>query len=440
MTTYGIHICLLPFLPMPSVSPIKKLPSARTQFVVTVEPKEMLAAESAALARIGGNVTVPGFRPGKAPADKVKEKVNPDALLEETVRQILPEAITNVITEHKLQPILPPRVEVQSKDPLTIQVTLVEKPDVKVKAVDKSKLKKTPPKFDEKDVERMVQYLLEQYRTVETVNRPADAGDQVTMDFVGKGADGVELAGTRSTGYQVVLGSKTLIPGFEDGLMGVKAGDKKMLQLTFPDKYHAEQLQGKPVTFEVEVKGIEKVTTPVLTPEFIKEKGLGESPEDVRKRIADSMHEEETRMDRDRREQMLFKMVTEATKIDIAPELLDQEARMLADELSRRLEEQKLTFDDWLKRTKKTPEDVRKEMAQEATRRITMRYGIQKLIEDANTEVTADELKQAATEVLATVPEEQKQQAKAFYSEGGEGYEELRWRKKVEKWVEGMLN
>lgn len=424
---------------MPQISPIEKLPASRSRFTVTIDAVEADKAEKVALARLAASITVDGFRPGKAPPEKVRERVNPDALLEETVRQVLPGVIDGAIKEQKLEPIVPPRVEVQSKSPLQIQVTIVEKPEVKVKAIDKTKLKKTAPKFDDKDIERMVQYLLDQYRTFEPVDRAAAAGDQVTMDFVGTGEDGKELAGTRSTNYAVILGSKSLIPGFEDGLVGVKKGEKKKLNLTFPAKYHAEQLQGKPVTFDVEVKNIEKVHAPTLTPEFVKEKQLGDSPEDVRKRIADSMTEEEVRMDRDRREQAFFSMVTENTKIDIAPELLEQEERMLLENLGRQLEEQKQDFNQWMTRTKRTPESIRKELQEEGRKRITLRYGVQQLVADQKIEVTPEEVKEMAAQVLATVPEEQRKEAEKFYAPGGDGYEELVWRKKVEKLVNSML-
>ncbi len=424
---------------MPTISPAKKLAQSRVQFTVVIDDAEAGKAEQKALSRLAQHVNVAGFRPGKAPADMVKEKVNAEALLEETVRELLPDAIDSVIREQKLTPVVPPRVEVTSKAPLTITVTIVEKPEVKVKSIDTKALKKTEPKFDEKDVERMVQYMLDQYRTFEPVDRAAESGDQVTMDFVGKGEDGAELAGTRSSNYPVIIGSKSLIPGFEDGLLGLKPGEKKHLKLTFPEKYHAEHLQGKPVTFEVDVKSVEKVTSASLTPEFVKEKGLGDSPEDVRTRISNSMREEEERMDRDRREQAFFDQVVKATQIDIAPELLEQEERMLLQNLTQQLEEQKIDVMEWMKRTKRTPESVQKELREEGRKRITLRYGIEWLVENKQIDATPAEVKELAAQALSTVPDEQRAEAEKYYAEGAEGYENLKWRRKVEKLVESML-
>ncbi len=424
---------------MPQISAPKRLGQSRVQCTVIASEEEVKKAEAAALGRIAGEVRVPGFRPGKAPADMVKSQVREEALLEETIRSMLPQVIDSILKEHALQPILPPRIALEAKNPLTLVVTFIEKPEVTVKKIDTSSFKKTEPKFDEKDVERMVKYLLDQYRTTEVVDRAAEEGDQVTMSFVGTDSDGKEIEGTRAAEYQVVLGSNSLIPGFESGLKGLKKGDKKDLALTFPEKYHAEKLQGKPVNFAVEVQKVEKVTLPTLTPEFVKEKGLGDSPEDVRKRITDSMREEENRMDQQRREQLLFDAIRKATKIDIAPELLDQDVRSLLEDLQRRLESQKQTLEDWMQKSNKTPEIVEKELKEEAEKRITLRFGVQKLIEDQKIELTPEEEKQAADERLAAIPEDQRSSAAAYFAKGGEGYEELVWGKKVEKLVKTML-
>ena len=389
--------------------------------------------------KLGASVSIPGFRPGKAPADQVKDRINKDALLEETVRGVLPTAIEQILKEHNLRPLLPPRVEVQSQSPMTLLLTFVEKPEITVKAIDTSGFKKSEPKFDEKDIDRMVQYLLDQYRTTENVDRAAESGDQVTMDFVGMAEDGSEIQGTRATGYQIVLGSKQLLPGFEEALRGLKTGDSKDVKLVFPAKYHAEHLQGKPVTFQVAVKGVEKVSTPVLTPEFVKEKGLGESPEDVRKRISESMREQEEEMDRQRREGMLFDAIRTATKVDVAPELLDEEERVLLDDIGRQLEERQEKFEAWLSRTKRTQEALRKELQEEAGRRITLRFGVQKLLEDRKIELTPEETKEAVDRRLAELPEDQRAQAASYYAAGGDGHDEIVWTKRVEKLVKGLL-
>ncbi len=424
---------------MPTISPVKKLPQSRVQCTVTASPEEVTKAEAAAIAKLGANVSIPGFRPGKAPADQVRGQIREEALLEETVRNLLPQAIESILKDGQVRPILPPRVDIQTREPLTLQLTFVERPAVKMKEIDTKAFKKSEPKFDEKDIDRMVQYMLEQYKTTSPVERAAAMGDQVTMDFVGTDEAGKEIQGTRATGYQIVVGSKQLLPGFEDALVNMKKGDQKTIKLTFPEKYHAEHLQNKPVNFAITVHGVESVSMPTLTPEFVKEKQLGDSPEDVRKRIADSMRQQEEEMDRQRREQALFDAIRKATQVDIAPELIDEEERALLEDLSRQLEQQKQSFEEWMTRTKKTPESLRKELREESERRITLRFGVQQLLEDKKIELTPDDEKAAIDARLSQIPNEQRLQAAQYYAKGGDGHDELVWTKKVEKLVTGLL-
>lgn len=424
---------------MPTISPLERLKQSRAQCTVTFTADETAAAERVAIAKLGASVTIEGFRPGKAPPEMIRAKIKDEAILDETVRTLLPDMLESALKEHQLKPILPPKVEAQSQSPLKVRVTFVEQPEVHVGSIDTKAFARQEPKFDEKDVDRMTEYLLSQYRTMEPADRAAEEGDQVTMDFVGNGPDGAELQGTRSVDYQVVIGSKTLLPGFEDGLKGLKKGDKKDISLTFPEKYHAEQLQGKPVTFAVQVKNVEKVHTPELTDEFVMEKQLGESVPDLRARITDSMRAQEEQMDGQRREQAFFDAVSKATKVDLAPELVDQEERSLFEELAGQLQNQNMEFDEWMKRTKRTPEALRKELHEEAQKRVTLRFGIQKLIEDRAIDLTPEERQTLVPSYLATVPEEERLRAAEYYREGGQGYEELLWRRKVEKLVGQML-
>jgi trigger factor len=424
---------------MPTVSPLQRLKHGRSQCTITFDEAETAVAEKAAVTKLGGAVAIQGFRPGKAPPELIKEKIKPEALLDETVRQMLPGTLDKLIADEKLRPIITPKLDLLTRTPLALQVTFIEKPEVKMGSIDTKLFQKQEPKFDEKDVDRMVQYLLQQYRTTEVVERDAADGDQITMNFVGTDAEGQEVQGTRSTGYQVVIGSNSLIPGFEEGLKGLKKGDKKDLKLQFPEKYHAEQLAGKPVTFSVEVTQVEKVNTPPLTDAFVKEKQMGENVQELRTRITDSMRAEEEKSDRQRREQLFFDTIRKATKLEIAPELVEQEKRYMYDELSEQLQQQRQSPQEWMERTKRTPETLDKEFEEESKNRITLRFGVQQLLDDKKIELTPEEEEKLLPDFLANVPPDEQEGAKAQYGPGSSGFEELKWRKRVEKLVEQML-
>ncbi len=431
-------LCQQSSLRMSQITPPKRLKQSRVQSTVTFTADESSKAEAKAIEKLGESVRIEGFRPGRAPADMIRSKINPADINEETVRMLLPSVFDTLIKEHKLQPIIPPKVDLTSKEPLTLTLTFVERPEVKVKGADKIRVKKTEIKADEKDVNRMVDYLKNQYRTTTPVDRISKEGDELTLDFVGT-ADGKEVEGTRASGYKLTIGSKTLLPGFEEAVTGLKKDEQKIFTLTFPDKYHAEHLQGKPVTFTATVKGIEEVTIPEFTDAFVKEHRLGESKQDLLDRIGTSLREQEEQAGRGQRERELFDAIRAATQIDLAPELIAHEERMIFDEIAKNLEREKLSMDDWLKQTDRTVEKLQKELEDEAAKRLTLRFAIQWLLDDKKIEAAPEEVNAAIEIMLKSVPDDQRASAAAFYKEGGEGYEELKWRKRVEKLVEGML-
>ncbi len=427
-----------PISPMPTITPPKKLKQSRAQSTVTFSAEEASKAEAKAVEKLGERIRIEGFRPGRAPADLLRQKINPEQLSEETIRSLLPDVFDALIKEHKLQPIIPPRVDLISRSPLTLEITIVERPEVKVKGASKITAKKNEPTVDEKSIDRMVDYLRGQYRVTSPVDRPAQDKDEVTLDFAGT-LDGKPVDGAKATGYKLVLGSSSLIPGFEDAVVGLKKGDEKSFTVTFPSDYHAEHLKGKPVTFAVTIHNIHEVTMPEFTDAFVKEHHLGESTKDLRDRIGKSLREQEEQAEKTRREKDLFDAIRSATVIDLAPELTAHEERGIAEEIMRNLERDKTPIDVWLKQTNRTPEKFQKEIQEEAAKRLTLRFAIQWLLDDQKIEMSTDDLAAALLETLNNIPEDQRKDAEAYYKEGGEGYEELKWRKRVEKLVEKML-
>ncbi len=432
---------------MPQITPPKKLKQSRVQTTVTFTADENAKAEEKALEKLGQSVRIEGFRPGRAPADMIRAKINPADINEETVRILLPSVFDSLLKEHTLQPIIPPKVDLTSRDPLTLTLTFVERPEVKVKGAEKIRVKKTEIKADEKDVNRMVDYLKNQYRTTAPVDQPDSGlagraskdGDELTLDFVGM-ADGKEVEGTRATDYKLTLGSKALLPGFEEAVTGLKKDEQKIFTLTFPADYHAKHLQGKPVTFTATVKSIADVTIPEFTDAFVKEHQLGETAKDLLDRIGKSLREQEEQAGRAQRERDLFDAIRAATQIDLAPELIAHEERMVFDEIAKNLEREKLTMEQWMKQTDRTIEKMQKELENEAAKRLTLRFAIQWLLDDKKIEATTEELSSSLADLLKNVPEDQRSSAETYYKEGGEGYEELKWRKRVEKLVDSMLS
>lgn len=423
---------------MPTISPPKRLKQSRVQCAVACTAEEVAAAEEKVLRRAAETMRLPGFRPGKAPLASVREKMGEDALMEEIVREVLPDLFETIIKEHRVKPIIPPKVELQSRTPLTLTLVFIEKPDVTVKGADKIRVKKTETTIAEKDVDRMLDYLRSQYRTVQPVDRGAREGDELVIDFAGT-LEGKEAPGTTASGYAVTIGSKALIPGFEEHLVGLKKGESKRFDVMFPADYHAQTLTGKTVQFSVSVQDVREVRLPELTDDFVKSHHLGESSADLRTRVDASLKEQEKRTENIRREKELFDAIRAATVIDLAPELLAHEERRIFEEMTQNLEREKTPMDEWLKRTNRTVETLKKELTEEAGKRLTLRFAIEHLIEEKDVHASPEDIASAIETILKDVSDDQRADAEVYYREGNDGYDEVTWRKRVEKLVERML-
>ncbi len=420
-------------------SEVKRLPQGKIECTVTFTEAEVGPAEKQALEHLGADVKLEGFRPGKAPADLVRSKIDASALMEETIRNLLPQTFERLVKDNEIKTIAPPKIEVVSQLPLKIKIIFIEKPEVKIKGMNKIKIEKKEPKVDEKDMQQMIDYILKKHQQTKEVDRAAKEGDQVTMDFWGEDEAKKEIPEIRATDYKVIIGSKTLLPGFEDNLKDMKKGDEKAFVLTFPGKYQAEQLRNKNVTFHVTLKCVEEVSTPELTDEFAKKELQAESEADFRKKVKEGMQKQEEGVERKRRENLLMEELRKATVVDLAPELIDDEARALVEELGQQLAQQNLTMDQWIEQSGKKPEEIEKEMRDRGEKRLTLRLGVQQLIDEKGMDISDEEMGKIVDELLAPLPESERLKVNPAYEKGQQAYEQLKWQKKVEKIIDSFL-
>jgi trigger factor len=422
----------------PSTPTIIRLPGGRAQATVVFTKEQVAAAEERALKRLGSNVKIPGFRVGHVPVEQIRARVKPDELFEETIRTLMPEMLRGLIEANQLRPIIPPKAEVTSQDPLTITVTFVEHPEVTV-ATNNLAVEKQATKLDEKDVQKMVDYILEQHRETASVDRAAKEGDEVVMDFSAVDESGKDIEGARAREYRVIVGSKSLIPGFEENLIGMKPGETKSFQITFPEKYQAEALRGKKATFAVTVTKVHEVHKPELTDEFAKTTLRAGSAVEFRERVTGSMREQEEQIERQRREQAVLEKIAKATKVAIAPELQEAEEQRVLEELAHSLEQEGVTFEQYLERSGKKPEDMKKEIQERAKGRLTLRFGVEKLLHEKGISISDDEMVHIAQELLAPLDASEHEKIAPHYQKGKEPYEQLRWEKRVERLMNELL-
>lgn len=419
---------------------VKKGKAGRVECIVEFSETDIAPAEEKALHELSRDVEIQGFRKGSAPMEMVREKVDQQKLFEQTIHNLLPPTFEKLMKDHDIKPVAHPSIEVEKKEPLTIKIVFIEKPEVKLKGIDKIKIEKKEPKVDEKDLQQMIDYILEKHKTYTAVDRAAKQGDKITMDFYGEDEEKKEIEGIRTEGHQVEIGSNVLIPGFEDNLVGLKKGDKKSFTLTFPEKYHAEQLQNTPVTFHITIQNIEEVSAPELTDEFAKKELHTTSVEDFKKQVKESMVGQEVAMEDQRRERVFMEELAKCTHVEIAPELIDEETRQLVGEFSQQLQQQGMSVEQWMQQSGKKPEEFVEEMKKQAAERLKVRLGMQQLVQEKNIDVTDEEMDQIVSSHLAKATPEQRNEAEPAYKKGAQAYEQLKWQQKVEKAIKSMLD
>jgi trigger factor len=418
---------------------IERQKKGRIVATVRFEEAQYATAESEALSVFAKHINLPGFRPGNAPLDMVRQKVKPDDLFEESIRILLRTSLPAIVEEHKIMPVIPPKVEVQSKMPVTLQVTFIEKPEVTVKKPDDLTVPKKEVKVEQKDMDRVIRSVLQEQKKTTVVERAAKEGDQLTVDFHAKDEQGNEISGLHAHGYAIELGSNTLLPGFEEKLIGVNAGETKNFTLTMPEKFPVPELAGKKATFDVKVEKVEEVSLPELTDAFAKEHLQAESADAFKEMVRQSIAAQEEQFSRMDREKQLMDLIRERTTVDIADELLDEEVRAMVEDWSAQLERQGKTIAQALEEQKRTPEQAEKDLRLQATDRWKLRLGIAKLIELKEITISPEELENAFKAFIERLPQDQRDNATAQWQSRAGLFDEIRWRSMVDKLIEGLL-
>lgn len=418
---------------------IERQKKGRVVATIRVEEPQYAAAETEALQAFSQRINLPGFRPGNAPVDMVRSKVNPDDLFEESIRIFLRNTLPALADEHKIAPVIPPKVEVQSKMPVVLKVTFVEKPEVTIKKPNDLSVPKTEPKIEQKDMDRVIRSVLLEQKKAVTVDRAAKEGDELTVDFHAKDDKGNEISGLHAHGYQIELGSNTLLPGFEEQLIGARAGETKVFTLTLPPKFPVAELQNKKATFDVKVEKVEEVTLPELTDAFAKEFLQAETADAFKEMVKQSMAAQEDQFNRMDRERQLMDLIRERTTVDVAEELLDEEVRGMVEDWSAQLEKQGKTIAQALEEQKKTPEQTEKELREQALDRWKLRLGIAKLIELKEITISPEELENAFKLFIERLPQDQRDAATSQWQSRTGLFDEIRWRAMVDKLIDGLL-
>lgn len=290
------------------------------------------------LKSVGRTAKIKGFRPGKVPAKVVRQRYGKQ-VREEVLNEVLQQSYSAAVTQEKLNPASGPTIETEADNGKTFAFTATFEimPEVELKDLEKIKIKKPEVTISDEDVDAMLMNLRKQKATWEEVDRHSADGDRVVIDFVGK-LKGEAFPGGEGKNYPVVLGAGQMLPDFEKGLLGVKAGDETTFKVRFPKQYHADELAGKKADFTINVHRVEAEILPELNDEFAKafsvvDGGIERFTKDVRENMD---REAEQKIKGDLREQVMNALL-ESHPLDIPQALKQQEMQSLQREAMRRM-------------------------------------------------------------------------------------------------------
>ena len=351
---------------------VKKLSDARTEITVTLDAKDLKVASEKALEKLAKEVNVTGFRKGKVPMEVAKKFIPENDLNAEAADIAVRTTILAAFTDNSKQPLVVPRANITKYVPgevLEYTATADILPEVKLGDYKKLGVKKPETKITEKDIEGVLKNLASSFAEKKVTKRAAKLTDEVVIDFVGK-KDGKAFEGGSAKDYKLALGSKTFIPGFEDGIVGHEPGDKFELELTFPKDYGMKDLAGAKTVFEVLLKQVNEVVEPEIDDELAKKcgpfKDLAALKSDIKKNL--EMQAEHQNLEKYKNE-LVEALVKKSTVA--APEILiDDQMHALRDDVTRNAASMGMPFEKYLERAGETLESWEKQARKVAEQRV----------------------------------------------------------------------
>lgn len=333
---------------------VKYLSDTKVAVNVALGVSELKDAELAALNELGKDIKVPGFRKGKVPVSVVSKNVNPNMLAQKTLESALSKAVADAFISEKLQALDRPEVEVKKFVPGSeLEFTAESEVMPKIKIGDYKNLKSTAKKVSvtKKDISEITDRLKKGFASKKTVQRPAKLTDEVNIDFEGK-KDGIAFDGGKGEKYDLVLGSNSFIPGFEDGIIGKKTGETFDLKLTFPEDYHADNLKGAEVVFTTTINEIKEVVEPELNDELAAKAGpfktVEELEDDIKREITKQKETEATEKLKD---DLVAELVEKST-VPVPDVLLKDQMKLIEQDTNRNLMYRGMSIDDYIKSLK----------------------------------------------------------------------------------------
>lgn len=376
----------------------------RHEFTIKIGGEEWEKAQDKAFLKRNKNAKIDGFRPGHAPKDVFIKHYGKESLYFDAADSLLNDAYQKVLEKEQVIPVVEPKVDIKSIDETGVEYifTIITKPEVKIKKYKELGVKKESTKATKEEINHEIEHLLEHYTELVTKEGKVESGNVAVIDFEGF-KDGVAFEGGKGENYSLEIGSNTFIPGFEDQLIGMKKGEEKEINVTFPEDYGEASLAGAPVVFKVKVNEIKEKQKRELDEEFFLDLAM-EGVNDKKSLEAEMKKTIEARKETDAENKYVDDLLAEVAKnttVSIPDEMVDEEIHRLIHRFEDSLRMQGISLDLYYQFTKTTHEDLHKQMEDEAKKNVTYRLILEELSKKEKIEVTLEEGEKEAEKLAA---------------------------------------
>ena len=341
-----------------------------------------------------GSITVPGFRKGKAPKKMIEKLYGSAVFYEEAVNNSYFKAYREAVEESGIEPIDQPELDITSLDEngYTFTAKVQTPPVVTVKEYKGLSAPKDAVTVSEDDINAEIERMRKRNSSVETVDRAANNGDIVNIDYEGS-VDGELFEGGSAKGYDLTLGSNSFIPGFEDQLIGASAGEEKEVKVTFPEDYHAENLKGKEAVFKCTVHEVKETILPELDDEFAKDVTEDcDTMEQLTEKIKKNLTESREKAADAQFEESLLDALLEQTEVTVPEVMIRSQLDTIMEDMSMRMQMQGLNLETYLQLTGSTFEQMREGYREQATRQVRINLALREIAKQENITVTDEDL------------------------------------------------
>ena len=375
-----------------NVKSVEKQEKSIVELVIEVGHDEFEAAIEKVYKKQRGKINIPGFRKGKAPRKVIEGMYGSAVFYEDAINEIYPEAYATAVEQEKLDVVAWPDVEIQEvgKDGFTFKAKVTVRPEVKLGQYKELTAEKETVNVTDEDVDNELQPYINRATELVSVEREAQNGDTVVIDFEGF-KDGVAFDGGKAEGHSLELGSGSFIPGFEDQLVGAKAGDEKEVNVTFPEDYHATELAGAPVVFQVKVHEVKEKKLPELDDEFAKDVSEFDTLEAFRASLAEKLKERREESAKNSFRNALMEQVVANMEVEIPDAMVDYEADKLVNNYAQRVASQGIAFEQYLAMMGMTMDQVKEQAKESALKQVQSDLALGAIVAAENIEVTDEE-------------------------------------------------